>query len=261
VDARFARRGGAAEYLATTPVINRPREPILGRPIAETFAEAFGIVRRLYDYAYPPANREHPSILGRTGTDARSNDESARNPANMWIMQPTDEDERLRRLRALRILDTAPERAFDEITRAAASLCDAPVALITFVDEERCWFKAKVGLDGTHTPRTISFCSHLVGHDTPLVVPDAETDPRFATNPLVTSPPGIRFYAGAPLLRDGYVLGALCVVDFVPRQITATQLEALEALARHVVTYLELREALLTLQAAVAAPAGPQSGG
>lgn len=159
--------------------------------------------------------------------------------------------ERLQQLKGLQILDTPDEQAFDDIVSAAASLCDAPAALITFVDETRCWFKAQVGISGTHTPRHISFCNHLVGHREPMVVTDAESDPRFADNPLVTAAPGIRFYAGVPLIRDGSVLGAICVVDFVPREISSAQLQALQALARHVVTYLELRLTLATLKDAL----------
>lgn len=161
------------------------------------------------------------------------------------------ERERLKQLEGLQILDTQHEQAFDDIVAAAASLCDAPSALITFVDETRCWFKAQVGISGTHTPRNISFCNHLVGHNEPMVVTDAASDPRFADNPLVTDAPGIRFYAGVPLIRDGFVLGALCVVDFIPREITSAQLQALQALARHLVTYLELRQTLATLKTAL----------
>src|SRR5690349_21772527 len=111
--------------------------------------------------------------------------------------------------------------------------------------------QGKVGTEGTHTPCPISFCNHLVAHDTPLVVTDTEQDFRFSANPLVTSAPRIRFYAGVPLIQEGHVLGALCVVDFVPPQISASQMEALEALARHIVAYLEFAEGPLTLQLAV----------
>lgn len=154
-------------------------------------------------------------------------------------------DERLR-LAALyhyEVLDTAPEVAFDDIALLAAHICEAPIALVSFVDEHRQWFKARVGIDSQQTARDISFCTHTIRRpDELLVVPDALADPRFSENPLVAAGPCIRFYAGAPLVApDGHALGALCVKDVVPRSLDAQQQQALRALSRQVVTLLELR--------------------
>ena len=131
---------------------------------------------------------------------------------------------------------------FDELTELAAHICQAPMAVISLVDERRQWFKSRVGLKVRETPREISFCAHAITQTDVFVVPDARADERFARSPLVTKAPKIRFYAGAPLITpDGYALGALCVVDRVPRQLSADQEAALRILARHVVSQLELR--------------------
>jgi GAF domain-containing protein len=155
---------------------------------------------------------------------------------------PPDEYARLRTLRDLEILDTPPEEEFDDIVRLASSICGAPMSTISLIDVNRQWFKARHGLDACETDREVSFCSHaILGRDL-LVVPDATLDPRFADNPAVTGGPGIRFYAGAPLLTsDGVTLGTLCVVDLVPRRLTVAQLRALRALARQVTAALEFR--------------------
>ena len=127
---------------------------------------------------------------------------------------PSDESERLAALQALAILDTKPEQAFDRLTRIAAKVFDAPIALVSLVDRDRQWFKSRHGLDATETPRQWAFCAHAILCDRPMVVPDAATDPRFSDSPLVTGAPHIRFYAGAPLrTEDGHVLGTLCVID------------------------------------------------
>ena len=156
---------------------------------------------------------------------------------------PPDEAERLAALRQYGILDTSPERAFDDITRLAAQICQTPIALISLVDEARQWFKSRLGLDARETPRDLAFCAHaLLNPGELLEVRDARTDARFADNPLVTSGPGIRFYAGAPLVDgDGYPLGTLCVIDRAPRELSEEQRDALRVLSRHVVTQLELR--------------------
>ena len=165
-----------------------------------------------------------------------------------------NERERLEALRRYRILDTLPEPDFDDLASLAARICGTPTALITLVDADRQWFKAKVGLDATQTPRDVAFCAHAILHSDLLVVPDATADQRFATNPFVTGPPHIRFYAGAPLMSpDGHALGTLCVIDQVPRQLTPEQAEALRALSRQVVAELELRRTRADLQSALIA--------
>jgi PAS domain S-box-containing protein len=159
---------------------------------------------------------------------------------------PKDESARLKHLCQYQILDTDPEAAFDDLTVLAATLCDTPVALITFIDEQRQWFKSKVGVDITETPRDIAFCSHTILHPEILIVPDTLTDERFATHPLVIGEPYIRFYAGAPLvLPNGHILGTLCVIDLVVRELNPKQIESLQALSRQAVAQLELRKQLL----------------
>ncbi len=157
---------------------------------------------------------------------------------------PINDAERVAALRSYGVLDTPPEPDYDELTRLAAQICHVPIALISLVEEDRQWFKAKIGLAATETPRETSFCAHVVAAPAAgvLVVPDALLDPRFSDNPLVLDGPQIRFYAGAPLVtHDGWTLGTLCVIDQRPREITPDQLHALEILRRHVVNTLELR--------------------
>ncbi|MEO7746203.1 MAG: EAL domain-containing protein [Actinomycetota bacterium] len=168
-----------------------------------------------------------------------------------------DEAWELARLEALHrfgVLDTAPERAFDDLCALAAQLCGTPMALVSLVDQDRQWFKARVGVAATQTPREDSFCAHALGGGGPLVVPDTVLDARFAGNPLVTGEPYLRFYAGAPLVTEGnLVLGTLCVLDTEPRTLTPGQLEQLAALARQVVNQLELRRQADALAGEVAA--------
>ncbi len=155
---------------------------------------------------------------------------------------PPDEPQRLDALRRYQILDTAAEDSFDELTRLAAQICKAPVALISFVDAERQWFKSRVGVQDTETAREVAFCARTILSTDLFIVPDAHADERFAANPLVTGPPYVRFYAGAPLItQDGYSLGALCVIDHVPRELTDEQQQALKTIARQIVVQLELR--------------------
>jgi diguanylate cyclase (GGDEF)-like protein len=145
---------------------------------------------------------------------------------------PPDEAQRLESLRRLAILDTPAEERFDRITRTAARLFDAPIALVTLVDASRQWFKSAQGLDLMETPRDVSFCAHALLGDEPFVVPDTKRDPRFADNPLVTGPPYVRFYAGMPLEGpEGLKLGTLCIIDKKPRTMTLGGLAALRDLA------------------------------
>jgi two-component system cell cycle sensor histidine kinase/response regulator CckA len=160
----------------------------------------------------------------------------------MSAQTPDSEKKRLKVLWQYEVLDTIPEEIFDELTELAARICESPIALISLVDEDRQWFKSKVGTSLNETSRDISFCAHAIKQSGLFIVPDATKEKRFANNPLVTSDPKIRFYAGAPLLTaDGYALGTLCVLDQVPRQLRADQRQALSILARHVVSQLELR--------------------
>ncbi|MFN2455853.1 MAG: PAS domain S-box protein [Pyrinomonadaceae bacterium] len=161
---------------------------------------------------------------------------------------PRGEAERLASLREYRILDTLPEQDFDDLTRLAAQICGVPIAQITFIDSDRQWFKSNIGIDASQTSRDISFCAHAIQEPDLFVVPDALQDKRFADNPLVISAPNIRFYAGAPLVTsEGQALGTLCVIDRVPRELSAEQQEALRALGRQVMTQLELRRQAGTL--------------
>ena len=161
---------------------------------------------------------------------------------------PTNEIERLAALHALDVLDSPPEKDFDDIVALAATVCGAPLSLVTLVDTDRQWFKAGTGTDLTETSRDISFCAHAILSQDLLVVPDAREDARFSVNPAVDIPGGIRFYAGAPLITsDGFAVGTLCVLDSEPRHLDSGQLQALRALARQVTSQLELRRYAVTL--------------
>lgn len=154
-----------------------------------------------------------------------------------------NEDQRLNALYEYEILDTEFEECFDNIAQIASQICDTPIALISLVDTNRQWFKAKIGLQERETSRDVSFCSHAILDPTEvLVVEDATQDQRFSNNTLVTSDPNIRFYAGAPLITpEGMALGTICVIDTHPRKISKEQLTSLRGLAREVMLHLELR--------------------
>ncbi len=159
---------------------------------------------------------------------------------------PLNEAMRLKALHNYEILDSVCEQNFDDITRLAARLCDCPMALISLVDSDRQWFKAKVGLEVSETHRDLSFCAHaILDASQPLIVTDATQDCRFSDNDLVVGPPGIRFYAGIPLItKQGFPLGTLCVIDTKPRAIDTYQLDALRVLAQSIVTSLDLRQTM-----------------
>ena len=163
-----------------------------------------------------------------------------------------DEARRLHVLRSIGILDTPPERDLDEIVELAASICEVPISFVSFVDADRQWLKAKTGLDLTESSRESSFCSHAIRSNDMMIVRDTTMDERFATNPLVVGKPGVRFYAGMPLsTEDGSRLGTLCVIDVVPRELTATQQNTLRVLAKQVMLLIRLRMKVMSLDATI----------
>lgn len=165
---------------------------------------------------------------------------------------PANEVERLAALRDLKIIDTRSEAHFDAVCSTAALLFSVPIALVSLIESDRQWFKAKCGIAADGTPRDIAFCSYAILSDEVLVVEDAATDPRFADNPMVTGEPNIRFYAGAPLvLSSGIRLGTFCIIDTKPRSFLDTQKAQLQDLARIVVAHIELHRGRLSIEAAV----------
>ena len=160
---------------------------------------------------------------------------------------PDDEELRLATLQNYEIMDSAPEICFDEITELAAEILQCPVSFIEFMDADRQWFKSKYGLtdDYIETPRDIAICATTICQSDLLTVNDLTEDDRFANNPLVSSAPNIRFYAGMPLISpNGAAVGTICAVDFEKREISQSQKEALRRLSRQVMAQLELRRAL-----------------
>lgn len=162
------------------------------------------------------------------------------------------EEKRLAALHAFGLLDTAPEREYDDITHIAAAICGTPISLVSLVDERRQWFKSRHGIGTTETPREWAFCSYAIREENIFIVPDATQDGRFVDNPLVTGEPRIRYYAGAPLIdADGQALGTLCVIDRKPRELSLEQLDALVALSRQVVAQFTLRRTAAQLATAL----------
>lgn len=166
------------------------------------------------------------------------------------IELPADEVRRLAALAGYSIVDTPSEQAFQDLVTIAAAACDTPMATVTLIDRERQWTKAAIGMETGECRREDSFCAHaILLSERPLVVCDTREDARFRANPFVTGPPGVRFYAGAPLVTaDGLAMGAVCVLDTRPRTLAPQQLEALEGLARQAVAQMELRRAYAALR-------------
>ena len=167
---------------------------------------------------------------------------------------PDNESARLAALHRYEILDSPAEAEFDDLVQLAAQICGVPISLVTLIDSERQWIKSKVGIEADETSRDVAFCAHTILEDGILEVRDAGEDARFHDNPLVTGEPCVRFYAGAPLTTpDGRNLGALCVIDRVPRSLTQLQRDGLQRLSRQVVALMELRlrNRQLVIQSAV----------
>jgi len=172
-----------------------------------------------------------------------------------YSLTTSGERDRVRALMDYNILDSLPEQDYDDITQLASEICQTPISLISLVDDSRQWFKSNHGLSVRETPKEFAFCTHTIQNPSQVfIVTDSREDERFAQNPLVTDDPNVIFYAGAPLIDSrGFGLGSLCVIDHNPRVLTENQLVALQTLAKHVVSMIELRKAdrsMKTLQRA-----------
>lgn len=170
---------------------------------------------------------------------------------------PIDEAARVADLHDLGVLDTLPEQVFDDVVALASQICGTPIGLVSLIDHDRQWFKARTGVDDDETPRDLAFCAHAIVAEVPLfIVEDAWCDRRFVDNPFVTGAPHVRFYAGAPIVSAaGHALGTVCVIDTVPRVLTPEQARALQALSRQTAVLLEQRRNTLAAEAARAAAA------
>jgi len=212
-DVALAIRGGGDEFAARVPIVI-----VTDREQEATAESANDWLTRPFSAAYA-RTRVRALLLGK---------------ACRWRQPPVpgDEERRLKALRDLRVLDTTPEARFDRLTRLAALAFDVPMALVSLVDRDRQWFKSAHGVDPRETSRESSFCAHAIVNRTPMVVPDALQDERFADSPLVTGSPRVRFYAGHPLiLPDGSCVGMLCLMDVRPRTISQKDLDLLGDIA------------------------------
>jgi GAF domain-containing protein len=164
---------------------------------------------------------------------------------------PSNESERLAALASYQILDTDAEQDFDDLIRIATHVCEAPVATVTLIDRERQWHKARIGVAVAETSRDVAICAHTILQDRTLIVPDLREDERFRDSPFVEGEPGVRFYAGVPLVTaDGFILGTICVMDLEARAaepLTSAQVACLEALARQTVRLMEVRRTSVEL--------------
>jgi signal transduction histidine kinase len=163
---------------------------------------------------------------------------------------PKNEDQRINSLNSYNILDTLPERDYDEITQLVSEICHTPISLISLIDPDRQWFKSHHGLNATETPRDLAFCAHAILEPEEIfIINDAFKDDRFADNPLVTGNPNVVFYTGIPLVNpEGMALGTLCTIDHKPRELSVSQLNSLKILAHTVVNLMELRKSNISLQ-------------
>jgi PAS domain-containing protein len=184
------------------------------------------------------------------GMDSGYSDTASDPSANEYCVEfqlqaaplPANEKERIKALYRLKILDTVPEPQFDDLTALAAAVTACPIALVSLIDVNRQWFKAKCGIDGSETDRSLAFCAHAILSSELMEIPDARMDVRFANHPMVVGEPHVTFYAGMPLTSaDGLCYGTLCVVDTKPRRLSPEQRELLRTLGRHVLGHMEAR--------------------